>query len=198
MKTKELILETAINLFNEKGTAPVSTNQIAEVSGISPGNLYYHYTSKEDIIRGIFERMFALWDTTFALPANHQPTLEDLQHLFQQNFEILWSYRFIYRELPALLHRDPELRQRYITIRQRGFNGFQELCASFTAAGIVVPTATPQTVTNLAETIWLISEFWLSSLEISGQEIDTQAMQRGVSLMLQIVRPYLVDQSLAS
>jgi len=73
LKTKELILDTGIRLFNEKGTAAVSTNQIAEACGISPGNLYYHYTSKEDIIRAIFERMFGVWDTTFELPAGHQP-----------------------------------------------------------------------------------------------------------------------------
>jgi AcrR family transcriptional regulator len=198
LKTKELILDTAIRLFNEKGTAAVSTNQVAEVAGISPGNLYYHYTSKEDIIRGIFERMFALWDITFDLPADHQPRLDDIQYLFQKNFEIMWAYRFAYRELPALLRRDDELRQRYITVRQRGFDGFQQLFASFTAAGLLVPVATPQTVADLAEVIWLISEFWLSRIEVSGQEVDPPAMQRGVNLMMQVLHPYLVDSSMAT
>ncbi len=41
--TKQAILTTAIDLFNDKGTAAVSTNHIAEAMGISPGNLYYHF-----------------------------------------------------------------------------------------------------------------------------------------------------------
>ena len=52
VSTKEAIVITAIELFNEKGTAAVSTNRIAEAMGISPGNLYYHFRNKEEIIHG--------------------------------------------------------------------------------------------------------------------------------------------------
>jgi len=190
LKTKDLIRETAIRLFNEKGTAAVSTDHIAEACGISPGNLYYHFDSKEDILRAIFERLFALWDAAFDLPAGHQPQLEDVQALVRKNFEIMWAYRFVYRELPALLCREAELKERYVAVRQRGFDGFGQLFAQFAAAGILARAETPQSVTDLAELCWLISEFWLSSVEVSGQAVNALAMERGVNLMMQIVRPY--------
>ena len=57
--TRKRILETALRLFNEFGTAAVSTNRIAAEAGISPGNLYYHYRNKEEIIRGLVEDLLA-------------------------------------------------------------------------------------------------------------------------------------------
>ena len=53
MKTKDKIIATAIDLFNIHGTKAISTNHIAKEMGISPGNLYYHFRSKNDIIRSI-------------------------------------------------------------------------------------------------------------------------------------------------
>ena len=55
MKTKHNIIATAIYLFNLHGTKTISTNHIAKEMGISPGNLYYHFRSKNDIIRSISE-----------------------------------------------------------------------------------------------------------------------------------------------
>jgi AcrR family transcriptional regulator len=191
MTTKELILETALRLFNDKGTSAVSTNHIAAALGISPGNLYYHYRNKEEIIRAIFERLYDVWDTTLTLSGDRPPTLDDLQRLVRDNFTVMWDYRFVYRELVTLLHRDAELRLRYESIRQRGFADFQQLFAEFVTAGVLVPLDDPQVVTNLAEVCWLISEFWLSSVEISGERVTAQQMQHGVELMMQVMEAYI-------
>ena len=56
MKTSERILECALQLFNEKGEPNVSTMEVANEMGISPGNLYYHFHGKEPLILGLFER----------------------------------------------------------------------------------------------------------------------------------------------
>ena len=53
-KTKETILRTSQALFNNEGEHAVSSVDIANVIGISPGNLYYHYKGKDPIIRELF------------------------------------------------------------------------------------------------------------------------------------------------
>ncbi len=191
MKTRDRILETARRLFNEAGTGPVSTNHIAEAHGISPGNLYYHFRNKEEIIRALFEQQFALTDALYNLPDDQLPTLADLKQLVRATFGMSWDYRFIYRELIALLRRDEELKRRWITIRARGFSGFRELVDLFVVAGVMRAPGDPTVIARLAELCWLISEFWLASVEVSGESVDAAQMERGIALMLQVLEPFL-------
>ena len=191
MSTREKILDTALTLFNNEGTSAVSTNHIAEAAGISPGNLYYHFRNKEEIIRGLFERLFAANDAAFDLPKDKLPTLDDLQAMVKTNYKILWQYRFAHRELAALLHADDELRTRFLIVRKRGFEGFHQLFQAFSTAGIFKPSTDPKVIQNLAETCWLITEFWLNSLEISGKTVNETQMSHGADLMMNVLQPYI-------
>jgi AcrR family transcriptional regulator len=194
MKTRERILATALQLFNESGTGAVSTNHIADALGISPGNLYYHFRNKEEIIRALFEQQFARWDELYTLPDDRLPTLADLQQLVRATFDTAWDYRFIYRELIALLRRDEPLQRRWVAIRARGFAGFRELIDLFVTAGVLRAPHDPGVVTRLAELCWLLGEFWLASVEVSGETVDAAQMDRGVGLMLQVLDPFIVDR----
>lgn len=193
MTTSERILDTALRLFNESGTAAVSTNHIAAALGISPGNLYYHFRNKQAIIRALFERLFAHNDALYALPDDRMPTLDDLRQLVRATFATSWAYRFVYRELIALLRRDDELRRRWVAVRARGFAGFRELVDVFVAAGVLRAPESPATVERLAELCWLVAEFWLASVEVSGQAVDDAQMEHGVALMLQVLDPLLTQ-----
>jgi AcrR family transcriptional regulator len=195
MHTRDRILATALRLFNESGTAAVSTNHIADALGISPGNLYYHFRNKEEIIRALFEQQFARWDAGYALPDDRMPSLDDLQQLVRASFVMGWEYRFMYRELIALLRRDEQLHRRWVEVRARGFAGFQGLFELFVAAGVLRAPGDPAIVTRLAELVWLIAEFWLASVEVSGETVDDLQMERGVALMLQVLDPFIISQA---
>jgi AcrR family transcriptional regulator len=192
MNTRDRILATALRLFNQSGTAAVSTNHIADALGISPGNLYYHFRNKEAIIRALFEQQFAQWDALYSLPDDRMPTLDDMWRMVNDTFPVSWDYRFIYRELIALLRRDDELNRRWVEVRARGFDGFRQLIEVFAAAGVLRPPGEPDVVTRLAELIWMINEFWLASVEVSGQSVDAAQMAHGAALMRQVLEPFIV------
>lgn len=55
--TKERILETALELFAQNGYLGTSMNDIAGRLGFTKAALYKHYTSKQEILDRIVERM---------------------------------------------------------------------------------------------------------------------------------------------
>jgi AcrR family transcriptional regulator len=192
LKTRERILDTALALFNEQGTATVSTNHIAAACGISPGNLYYHFRNKEDIIRALFDRMFVTWGAPSTMPDDRPLALSDLQAIVRGAFTLLGEYRFIYREQIALLRRDAYLQQRWAALRERGFAGLHDLFDHFAAAGVLRNPDDPEEMIRLAELIWIVSEFWPASVEMSGLPLDDAQMDHGVVLMLQVLQPYII------
>ncbi|MGE8356801.1 MAG: TetR/AcrR family transcriptional regulator [Microvirgula sp.] len=54
IKTYDRIVSESLALFNEHGERTITTNHIAAHLGISPGNLYYHFRNKEEIVYQIF------------------------------------------------------------------------------------------------------------------------------------------------
>jgi len=194
MRTRDRILEAALALFNEQGTGAVSTNHIAAAIMISPGNLYYHFRNKEDIIRALFERLFTKWDETFQLPANETPGMVDLERMIADNYQVIWDYRFVYRELAALLQSDPELYTQYQVVRQRGYDGFAELLAAFAAARVLSLPKSSQEQRALTELCWIVSEQWPINLELQGKPFNAAGVQEGIDLMWHIFRPYLISE----
>lgn len=195
MSTRDRILNAALALFNEQGTGAVSTNHIAAAIKISPGNLYYYFRNKQDIIRALFERLFAKRDEIFQLPSDRAPTLADFEGLIANNYQLIWDYRFAYREMAVLLNNDPDLQARYQEIRQRGYEGFAELIEAFASAGVLRRPESLQEQMVLTELCWIISEQWPVNLELCGRAFDAAGIQEGIAMMRYIFRPYLLAES---
>ncbi|HEV2343432.1 MAG TPA: TetR family transcriptional regulator [Actinocrinis sp.] len=54
-QTRTLILETALRLFRERGYDRTTMRAIAEEAGVSVGNAYYYFASKEHLVQGFYD-----------------------------------------------------------------------------------------------------------------------------------------------
>ena len=197
MKTRDRIIDTAIRLFNEKGTKAVTTNHIAAALSISPGNLYYHFRNKEDIIRAIFEQMDAYGLEQYRhIVEEFQPdTVEAMEKTFAMIQEFNWRYRFFKRELSILVMNDLLLQERF----QRSHQGMLAIIRQTTACALDNGVFKPMCEAEMAlftEAIWLLALFWLNYLEVGGEEVNEETLIRGGRLLRNIIQPRLTESAL--
>src|SRR6187431_3381288 len=107
-RTAERILEVTLELFNRFGEPNVSTTAISAELNISPGNLYYHYPAKDRLVDGLFDRYEAGLDELLQAAAGVRH-VEDAWLFFHMLFELIWQYRFLYRDLNDLLSKNRKL-----------------------------------------------------------------------------------------
>ena len=86
MKTRDRILAAALELFNQQGERKVTTNHIAAHLGMSPGNLYYHFKNKQEIIYELFLNYEDTVDGYLDVPTDRQLTVTDKLNYLQKVF----------------------------------------------------------------------------------------------------------------
>ena len=109
MGNRERIVEASLELFNERGTGNVTTNHIAAHLSISPGNLYYHFRNKEEIIRTLYPRFGDAVRGALALPDDREITAQDVGRYHVAGIEAIWEFRFLTRDPIDLVVRDPAM-----------------------------------------------------------------------------------------
>jgi len=194
MSRKEAILDKAIALFNEQGIRTISTNHIAKELGISPGNLYYHYRNKEEIIRSIFERMIQDWDQLWS-NSGDSPGVETFVEVMRKNFGLLWKYRFFQREHLALMQNDEQLKARYKTIYQQRIAQFQVMADTLKKAEIIRQEVPKETLKMLLQACWLVGDYWISHLELVGDPEEPAQLEEGIQTFFLILQPYFTQKA---
>lgn len=115
-KTKDRILQASRLLFNNEGVSNVAMVDIAATLDISPGNLYYHYRGKEQLIPVLFEAFSAELSTLVAVDTSSLTVLEDRWVYSFLLLETLFKYRCLHG-LDAIRF-DKALARRYRRLQQ--------------------------------------------------------------------------------
>ena len=143
-KTRERILDASLKLFNQKQASNVSTVQISAYMKISPGNLYYYFANKEELIQCIWrerikEEFVGLMEL---LPKMERA--EDLSGFFDRCFAHYERYRFFYTEMPTLFVNDKALALLYRETAERMEIALEDLFTRWREAGLMKgPEAVP-------------------------------------------------------
>jgi AcrR family transcriptional regulator len=76
-QTKKRIADAAKALFVQKGYKATSIEDIVKATGCSPGNIYYHFKSKEGLFLQLIEDWNREWEETWAAKESLYPTATD-------------------------------------------------------------------------------------------------------------------------
>ena len=190
-QTRQRILHTALTMFNAQGEPNVTTNHIADELEISPGNLYYHFRNKDDIIEQLFARFEERMDAALSAPQGRLPGLEDIWLQLHLVFECIWDYRFLHRDLVEILSRNRRLRLRFARILRRADEQAHGVMRGLSQAGIM--RASKDELAATATNVLVIATFWLNYAAARGDRDEHAAIRAGIVQVLMLLAPFLRD-----
>ena len=206
-RTAERILEATLELFNRFGEPNVSTTLISAELGISPGNLYYHYPAKDELINSLFDRYEQALNELLNA-SDGVRNVEDAWFFMHTLFELIWQYRFLYRDLNDLLSKNRRLETHFQWVLKNKARAVRTMLGSMGRSGAVALDS--REVDATATSMVVLLTYWLSfeyvrnprhALEPANAQ---SALMRGAHHVLSLLAPYLKPaekshlQSLAS
>lgn len=187
MKTKERILLTSIDLFNRQGVGPITTNHIAKAMGISPGNLYFHYDNKEEILQELFRRMCR---DTYAIWKPRRTKNKSAVQVIDENFELYWKYRFFHREMYALRRRDPELATMWRDHISKMMKLMVILYRHWVREGYMLEIKDSSAMLYVLESLLAMATTFLQFFESAEKQPGRKSIERGKRHLARLLLPY--------
>ena len=196
-RTVERILAESLRLFNALGEANVTTGTIAGSLEMSPGNLYYHFRNKEQIVEALFRRFESRIDADPRPSSDASQAIEDLWLYLHLMLEAIWEFRFLYRNLDDLLARNRRLASHFNRIVDRKLAAIAALCDDLVAAGAM--RATPEEIRALARNVLVVATYWLNfqSIRRRRENLSADDLGEGAYQVLSLVAPYLRGEARA-
>ncbi|ABU69176.1 TetR/AcrR family transcriptional regulator [Vibrio campbellii] len=196
MKTRDKIVYAALELFNQHGERNITTNHIADHIEISPGNLYYHFRNKQEIVREIFALYSAELLERFTPIQGSQESLTMLKSYLDSIFTLMWKYRFFYANLPEILSRDEQLHDEYIDVQEKLQANLIAIMQEFVSLKLL--SVDQEQLKSLVCTLHLIACSWLvyQSAMSPKTQITEQMVKQGMLQMLNVVKPVATEQGM--
>ena len=200
MKTRDRILVTSLALFNEEGEAHTTTVDIANEMDISPGNLYYHFKGKDQIIAELFGQYELALSNTLTAPIEQplsadQSNVENNWYYLYVVLEEMYQYRFLYHNLDDILQRYPDVRRGFKRLIQMKRAALFAICESVLQQALIDPR--DQQLLSLVDNMTLNMTFWFNYDQLLPEGREPQVtIHQGVLQLLTMVAPYLGDEEL--
>ena len=193
MSNRQRILDEALLLMNEQGAQAIGTKQITDATGISPGNLYYHFRNKEEIVRSLF----ATLDLEFreSLIDELDPPISPARFasFYLDSLNIAWKHRYFFGGLLHLLRKDTVLAARYRDMQTWALGNLENIARQVVRDGNMAKPRGNNGYHSLALNTWLIWCNWIRHVQVSAPDhgIDREGVKAGVAQIFDVMSPYL-------
>jgi len=192
---RQRIIETAKVLMNARGAAAIGTTQISDALQISPGNLYYHFNNKEEIVRTLFDKL----DHEFRvlITDRHESPISTARFItyYQNSLELAWNYRFFFSGLLHLLRRDELLCSRYLELQCWAMENLENIARQLVSEGSMRKPRSRNGYKAITLNMWLVWSNWVRHKQISSPERNAtqEDMLEGALQVFDLLSPYLTE-----
>ncbi len=197
MKRREHILVVSLELFNTEGEAGLTAVDVANELDISPGNLYYHFRGKEQIVEELFARFEDKLQVLLREPVESLSlaSLEDNWLRFYLILEQMHSYRFFYRNLNDLLLKYPFLQRRFTRLIDLKYDFVHSLLQHLVEEGVFETRNIKAVgVDDLADAIVLTMIYWFNYQDLRQRSLSRHDyIQSAVMQVMAQVAPYIAE-----
>ncbi len=193
MKTRDRILQTALYLFNEEGEPNVTTVDLSNELDISPGNLYYHFKGKDQLIAELYDNFERNLQMILIAPIDEPLSVKDNWYYLYVVLEEIYHFRFFYNNLTDLLHRYPKINKRFCRILS-----LKEATTLAMLLELVKKEqllATIPEIERLSNSITLTITYWFNYQSIKNTQLtdEKNIIHHGVYQIMSQLAPYLGD-----
>ncbi len=188
--TKARIIESAIRLFNDYGTANVRLQQIADESGISVGNLAYHFKNKEAIVLAVYDSLFDKFSDILS-GYLQDPGLLDFEAQLERYYDFFTGHRFQMIDLFDLEMSYPTIIEQWQVFMSKMMLQIRKRLDYLVRRKVIMPEPLPGVYDTLANNIWTTTLFWLPQQMLKGMPNDISTFKQNIWAQ---VSPYLTEQ----
>lgn len=189
---RERIIEAAIELMNRQGSN-IGTAQIAEHTGISPGNIYYHFNNFSEIALEVVQRLREELMQHLALPTFGAVSAAQLVDYYAGGAAILWRYRFVVSASRELANRSPELDTLFQSLTDEGIEAVRRILDNLFANYPGKLPVDDMLCHRLAENMWVLWSAWPRHTQTKdrGNKLTPRIMATGMQQVALTVTPYV-------
>jgi len=193
MSNRERIIEETRVLMNEHGAQSIGTTQIAEALKISPGNLYYHFKNKEEIVRILFDDVERALNDLLTADIEIPISAARFAGFYLRSLEVVWDNRFFFGGVLQLLRKDAELAERYRIVQAETIDGLEGLARQFVKDGNMEKPRGRNGFRSVALNTWLVWTNWIRYKQTiaPNQLVAREDLVEGVGQIFDVLTPYL-------
>lgn len=195
--TREIILDSALQLFNSQGVDQLTVRDIARKAKISHGNLQYHFPSVEDIVENLYKRLVAELDELFLKMTGQEVSLSLLYHSSEFTLRLLYKYKFLMLDFVSVMRKSKYIRSHYRKLYKQRKDQFGLVLQWMLAEGYLKEEPYPGHYEKVVEQLFIIGDFWIASSEILYDGKEKEKIPYYIDIINQVMFPYFTEKTFA-
>lgn len=192
--SKDIILDTARKLFNQRGLSAVTARGISGKLNISPGSFSYHFPDKSRLIIELYRAMSTEMNACLQTLQSDEISIKPLLDTFQKCAYVQLKYKFFFLNLfgilinyPAikLIHKKALANERFLA---------KQLFKNYLVTGIIIKSATKQDLKFILKQSQILFAYWVMDAELREFKSDDQAVWYYTEVCTSHIKPFLTKK----